>query len=311
VNLPVDRAVAYLRALSASLDALAPHDDHVPLREAQDHLAALSPGLGGELLFPAEVSDRTGMPSFPWLDRARAEAVLARRSSEGPSEAELQRAQGLDPGLGQRLRARRDLHRHLRTAHLLPALRTTGAVRRLQPLDVALRYDRQAPDGRWLALRIELRLRGSTEALRVDDDGRLTVGDAVQHFLTRHFADRLDALVLQLGEAFEGEVRRLARSWVGPFWFPGVALPAGVDPSLGRGLLLHASTEVAATDIDGSVHRDPLLGPGDDQLPEALGVFRERRFAATGAVAGAAERWAAERGCPGAVVGVRARARRL
>lgn len=306
MRLPGERVAPYLRALEASLEALAPNDDFVPLSEGVAHLRALSPGLGGDQLAPAEVSGRTGMPGFAWLDRARAEQVLALRTDprDEASDAELQRAASLDPALGQRLRGRRDLHRHLRSHELLPALRLQGAVRRLEPVDVAIWYDRMAPDGRWLRLRVELRLDGGRSPLQVHGAGRLHVDDTLQHFFTRHFADRIDALVPQLEEACSGEVRRVARSWIGPFWFPGIALPEGVPEALGSGLLLHASTEVASVDIEGEVHHDPLVHPLEERLPPRLGVFRERRFAATGRVVGPTRAWAEERGCRNVVVSV-------
>lgn len=310
--LPPERVGAYLRALESSLEALAPNDDHVPLAEAVAHLRALGPGLGGALLAPAEVSDRTGMPTYAWLDRARAEQVLAQRGGDGPSEAELARVEALDGGLASRMRARRDLHAHLRRHGLLPTLRLVGAARRLAPLAVALRYDRMAPDGRWLRLRVEL------DGVRGDgplalDGGRLRVDEALQHFLTRHFADRLDALWPQLEAACGGTVTRLARSWVGPFWFPGVQLPAGVPAALGRGLVLQLSTEVAATDIDGHRSLDPLEGvPAGEAWPDGVGTFRERRFAATGAVETPCRDWAERGGGRRLVVPVRrSRPRRL
>jgi len=314
VILPSERVGPYLRALEASLEALAPNDDYVPLSEAVAHVRALAPGVGGELLAPAEISARTGMPAYAWLERAQAEQVLARRSrdSDDPTDDELARAASLDADLGARLRDRRDLHRHLRRHDLLPALRTTGAVRRLDPHDVALCYDRMAPDGRWVRIRGEVRVRERRAGpLRIGSEGRLHLDERLQHFLTRHFTDRLDALHAQLAEVCEGEVRRLSRAWLGPFWFPGVQLPDDVPAALGTGLLLHASAEVMSTDIEASRHLDPWRPPPpDEQVPEGLQVFRERRFAATGRVVAVARAWAEGKGFRNVVVPVHGGARR-
>ena len=312
--LPAERVGPYLRALEASLETLAPNDDHVPLSEAVAHVRALSPGVGGQLLAPAEISVRTGMPSYAWLERAIAEQVLARRTTDrdDPTEADLQRATSLDAALGARMRNRRDLHLHLRRNDLLPALRTTGAVRRLDPHDVALCYDRMAPDGRWVRLRAEVRiLQRHSGPMHIDAHGRLHLDGTLQAFLTRHFTNRLDALHGQLAEACEGEVLRLSRSWLGPFWFPGVELPSEVPAELGGGLLLHASTEVISADIDASRHLDPWLPPPpDEHLPVGQRVFRERRFAATGKVVAVAKRWAESKGFQNVVVPVRSMVRR-
>lgn len=312
--LPPERVGPYLRALEASLETLAPNDDFVPLSEAVAHVRALGPGVGGELLAPAEISVRTGMPAYAWLERAQAEQVLARRTTHrhDASDAELERASGLDPALGKRMRDRRDLHRHLRRHDLLPALRTTGAVRRLDPHDVALCYDRMAPDGRWVRIRAEVRIvQRHSGPLHIDGEGRLQLDASLQAFLTRHFTNRLDALHGQLAEVCEGEVLRLSRAWLGPFWFPGVELPDDVPAELGSGLLLHASSEVMAADVAAPRHLDPWrAAPPDERVPDGQNVFRERRFAATGRVVAVARQWAEAKGFRNVVVPVRSTVRR-
>lgn len=303
MELPAERVGPYVRALRASLDALAPNEDHVPLSAALDHLHALDPALSGRVLFPAEVSAHTGMPAYPWLERARSEAVLAARGSDetDPTDAHLEHAASLDPDLGARMRDRRALHRHLRVAELLAPTRIGGAVRRVAPsgnTQVALAYDRMVPDGRWVRIRLELTTPGPpTGALRLDRAGRLVIDESVQHLLTRHFPIHLMPLRAQLEDALQGRVVRLGRSWVGPFWFPGMVLPDDVPPELGHGLLLHAATEVVAADVHESRHLDPWEPAPEEVAPEGHGTFRERRFAAsTEPLAEAVRAWCADRG---------------
>ena len=281
--LPAERVSPYVRALVASLQALAPDDVHVPLVEAVAHLQSLDPALSGEQLAPAELSWSTGMPAYPWLERAISEQVIAMRDLRDPADAEMERAVALDPALGRRMRDRRDLRRHLRAAAVLPAFRLRGAVRRLDPIDAALIYDRLAPDGRWVRIRVEARVaRGGP--LHVDANGRLLIDELVQHAISRQFNLPLDAMVLTLSDLLQGEVLRLSRGWLGPFWFPGVDVAPDVPAELFSGLLLHASTEVVGEDVRGRLHHDPWLPQPSEQLPASWGSFRERRFAATGRV---------------------------
>ena len=278
MELPLERVGSYVRALRAALDALAPNEDHVSLSASLDHLHALDPAVGGSLLLPAEVSDHTGMPTYQWLERARSEAVLAARGTDDadPSDAELERASALDPELGRRMRDRRTLYRHLRLAELLPATRLGGAVRRVGPggwTQIALAYDRMAPDGRWVRVRVELKTPGPpTGALRLDAQGRLVIDEALKHLFTRHFSTPLLALRSQLIDALGAEVLHLSRGWTGPFWFPGVELPPSVPTALGQGLLLHASIEIIATDVHTSKHLDPWEPPPDETVPAGQGV---------------------------------------
>ena len=92
-GLPPARVGPYLRALAAGLHSLAPHEDFVPLAAAEAHLHALDPALSGALLGPAEVHPLSGLPAFPWMERALAEQVLALggQAASDLSEAELAR----------------------------------------------------------------------------------------------------------------------------------------------------------------------------------------------------------------------------
>src|SRR5690606_2245952 len=84
----------------------------------------------------------------------------------------------------------------------------------------------------------------------------------------------LGVLHTLLADVARGEVVRLGRSAIGPFWFPGVPLPDTVPPELGGGLVLNATREVLLGG-DGGVQRlDPLapetesglLPPGTPRL---------------------------------------------
>ncbi len=307
MELTAERAGPYVRALGAALDALAPNEDHVPLSEALDHLAALDPAMSGAVLLPAEVSRHTGMPTYAWLERAQAEAVVARRGESAIRDDELRRAEALDPELAARLAARRQVHAHLRRAELLPATRLTGAVRRrtADGTQLGLAYDRISPDHRWVRVRVEVEVpEGATPALSIDLDGQLTLEEELQHLFTRHFATAAIALFTSVQDALGGRILRLARGWLGPFWFPGVQLPEGANPELGQGLLLHATTEILARDVRRSLHLDPLEPAPRERVPAGFGVYRERRLAAAGRALPAAQRLVGPRGPGSSVVPV-------
>jgi len=89
---------------------------------------------------------------------------------------------------------------------------------------------------------------------------------------------------------------------LGPFWSPEVAIPGDVPSALGRGLLLHASTEVVAEDVHTSAHRDPWRSSPAEHAPDGYGIFRERRFAAGGAALDAARGWVGAHGARALVV---------
>lgn len=304
IHLEGARLGGYCRALSAAVSALAPDVTWPPLAECLAHLQALDPALSGDVLAPAEVMPETGMPAWTWLERASAEAVVARSGEGGRThtEAELQRIAALDPALGERMACRQALHGHLRERTLLPHTRLTGAVRSLEPhLDLHLSYDRIAPDGRWERIGIELRCDAMRPAqgVALREGGRVEVSGALRHLLTRHYATELVALQQQVEEATSARVRRLSRGWIGPFWFPGIPVPSGVPEVLGTGLVLHGAHEVTGSTLQVSGHLDPLVPPCT--TPMGRHLFRERRLAVSANLQDAAHAWFAAAGMRGTV----------
>lgn len=287
MQLPEGRVGPYVRALATGLNLLAPHGDFVPLIPALAHLKALDPVLSGSLLAPAAVHDRTGMPSFTWMQRVLSEKQLAHSGPE-PSEADIERAARLDPALARRLAHRRTLRVHLRDTDLLPSTHLGCELRRLgATTEVAGAYDRLAPDGRWLRIRFVVEGPGHISQLgpfRILRNSKLAVDSGLQHLLTRHFASPLLALREQLEDVSEGTLIRLSRSWIGPFWFPGIRIPSDVPEALGKGLLVQLSTEVVAVDVHHDMHLDPLMKRVAESPPEGQKIFRERRFAASASV---------------------------
>lgn len=302
LTLPRAQVGPYLRALIAGLNAMAPNRDYVPLREAVTHLRALDPALSGELLWPAEVDIRSGLPGFPWMERVIAEQSLARQGASyaETSEQELAEAHRLDPALGERMRHRRNLHRLLREESLLPISRLEVALKRLgKTTDFVLDFDRMTPGGGWMRVRAELSGRAGWDRygpISRTGDGRVQVDRGLQHMFSRHIGTPLLALRAQIAQACGAEVTRLSRGFVGPFWFPGLPLPDGVPAVLRQGLLLHLSAEVVAKDVRQSGHRDPWLPPSIGEVaPEGYGMYRERRFAASPNLDRAVRDWAAKK----------------
>ncbi len=301
MRLPPARTGPYVRALSTAVHALAPNLDYPPLEAIRGHLEALDPDVSGRLLAPAELMPQTGMPAFPWLERARAEAELARTDRERlRDEDELARAERLDPELGERLRWRRDLRRHLREHPVLPSSRVEGRARRLQrATEVLVSHDRIRPDGTWERVGLVLAAPAGRHDLgcaRVGEGGRIDLDPGLLHLLARHADTPILALRAQVASVTEGRVRRVARGRVGPFWFPGVHLPDGVPAHLGQGLILHLALEVVGDEVRTSRDRDPLRPAPDLRPPEGHGWVRDRRFAVSGALAGPLGDWARERG---------------
>ncbi len=303
------RVGPYLRALHAGLFALAPHDDYVPLDEALAHLEALDPRLSGDLLLPAEVDDRSGLPAFVWLARATAEQALARErrgKRDADRGADLGNLGALDADLATRMRSRLALHDHLRACSLLPASRLQVVPRkRGSTEEFRAAYDCLSATGLWV--RIHADLAGppgwSEGLLEVHRDDSVTARSGLIHLFARHAATPLLALAQQLGAGTGARTARLARSAVGPFWFPGFPRPAGVPDELSRGLLLHLATEVLGDDVRHSATRDPLRRDDpDERAPEGAGIFRERRFAASPSMVDATQDWARAHGCEVAVV---------
>jgi hypothetical protein len=303
MQLPEGRVGPYVRALSAGLNQLAPHGDFVPLIPALAHLRALDPAVSGDQLAPAEVHDRTGMPSFTWMQRAISEKKLSDGQPD-PSESDIERASRLDPALARRLAHRRTLRVHLRENELLPATMLQCELRRMgSSTEVSGAYDRLAPDGRWLRIRFIVEGPGNVDRIgpfRIGKGGKLFVDPLLQHMFTRHFATQLMALREQIEDHCAARVIRLTRSWVGPFWFPGIQLPPEVPAELGKGLLVQLSTEVVAIDVHHAMHLDPLVPERDETPPPGQRIFRERRFAASANVIEAVRTLCREAGtrCP-------------
>jgi hypothetical protein len=308
LELARDRVGPYIRALQAGLYALAPGDDHVPLHEALDHLAALDPDLSGDVLLPAEVDDRSGLPAFVWLSRARAEQALAREAGAGVSavDEDLQRLRQLDGDLADRIRARSLLHEHLRNSALLPASRLQVVPRKRGATEeYRAAYDCLSATGLWV--RIHADLSGppgwSEGLLTLRRDGSVHARSGLLHLFARHAATPLLALSEQLAAGTGARTSRLARSAVGPFWFPGFPHPAGLPDELSHGLLLHLVSEVVGDDVHQSSTQDPLhrLDPAES-APDGAGIYRERRFAASSSLTEAVHDWARQRGCEVSVV---------
>lgn len=300
MRLPDARVGPYVRALAAALHALAPNADHPPLDQARAHLGALDPTLSGELLAPAEVDPRTGMPAFPWMERVRAEQDVALERPVLRDDQDLERAAALDPDLATRLRWRRDLHLHLRTHAVLPTSRAEARARRLQKTtEVLVAFDRMNPDGTWTRIGLVLAAPAGARDLgcaRVAAGGRIDLDPGLLHLLSRHASTPLVALRAQVQAVTEGTVRRLSRGTVGPFWFPGVQLPGGIPADLGRGLVLHLALQVVADDVRVGVRRDPLEVEDALAPPAGHAVVHDRRFACTRGMVDSLVRWARERG---------------
>jgi len=303
ISLPEERVGPYLRALVAGLNVLAPHEDFVPLSSAIAHLNALDPRISGPILFPAEVDALSGLPAFPWMERALSEQDLARTGTgyTRASDHDLSRVDDLDSDLGNRMRARKELHIHLRNHVLLPISRVTVSVkRRGRTTDFGLTFDRMSPDGAWLRIRADISGPAGWERLgpiSINSDGKAIPDKGLRHLLSRHQSIPLIALRNQLCEATGVDVIRLSRSTVGPFWFPGMPLPEGVPTALGKGLLLHLSTAIISTDIQYSAHRDPLVPmPAGEIAPEGYGLYRERRFAASQPLVETVRNWSRQQG---------------
>ena len=295
MELGPERAGLYLRALLAALEALAPHGDFVPLSEATSLLRALDPGLSADVLLPARAEPSSGMPDFAWISRVVAEQHLAAQGSDDQDldDASIERALRLDPGLGQRMQARRRLHRFLRRNPILPSSRLIAALHRRKPtIDATLTWDRFAADGRWRRVRCTLRWpsRHFLGPIELDEEG-IRVPEGVVHLFARHADVPILGLREQLSAGLGGRVMRLSRGTIGPFWFPGIDLPPGVPEALGGGLLLHLATEILAEDVQESRHMDPLLPDERDEVGEGVGLFRQRRFAASAAVLGPLQDW--------------------
>jgi len=301
MELPRDRVGPYVRALRAGLDALAPNDDHVPLTRALAHLEALDPALSGDLLLPAEVDGRTGLPAVVWLERALAEQAVARSGEEAVEAGDLTRAAQLDPELAARMRARLDLHAHLRGRPLLaPSTLHVQALHMDTREAYRASYDCLSPTGFWTRVRVDFHgAHGWAQGLLIlREDGTVFGDPGLLHLFARHASTPLLAMRTQLSAGTGARIERLCRSSVGPFWFPGFPLPEGLPAVFQRGLVLHLHSEVVGRDVHTSAHRDPLL-PKDprEKAPRGSGIFRERRLAVSPGLGPVTRDWARGRGC--------------
>ena len=300
IPLPASRVTGYLRALGLALEALAPNADFVPLAEARATLQLLDPCLGGDLLDPAEVNPRSGMPALAWITRGTG-LVRAGTTGGAPTEASVARARALDPILAERLAARRALHGFAQGIVFLPGSRLRGTVRRRgATTDFLLTFDRITPDALWLRVRVDLTGPAGWESrgpISLADDGTVTLNDGLAHLLGRHLLTPVTALRHQLQDGTGALVSRLSRCALGPFWFPGVPLPTGVPDAIGRALVLHATSEVLGQQVRQSRHDDPLAAPLAEPVPDGYGLYRDRRFAASRGVVDVLDAWSRSLGC--------------
>ena len=297
MDFSTERAAPYLRALTTGLEALAPHGDHVPLYEARALLDALAPSLSGEVLAPCRADPVSGMPDFAWLSRALAEQHIASAGDDATDleDDAIDRALRLDPELGQRMQARRRLHRFLRRNPILPSSRLIAAVHRRKPtVDITLTWDRLTPTACWQRIRCTARWPTASflGPIELTEQDGVAVPEGVVHLFSRHAAVPILGLREQLGAGLGASVFRVSRSTVGPFWFPGIPIHRFAPDALGSGLLLHLATEILAEDVHHSRHLDPLLRDERDRVPAGLGLFRQRRFAASRALLEPLAEWA-------------------
>lgn len=272
-----ERVGPYVRALNAAVDAVAPDRWHVSPVAARAHLRVLDPDVSGEVLLPGGYVAATGMPEPAWMERAIGAQRRARR--EGTSavvptlDALLQSVELLSPG----------------------ELRVIG--RRLEPPEIEIVFDRLLTDGRWERVRAELRPSRRSEAFALTASGNVVVEPSVRHLLARTVDGSLSALHDVLADVARGEVLRLGRAWVGPFWFPGVLLPEGVPAELGQGLVLHAAREALVRRSGVLPCLDPLA-PGTAAVspPPGTCLLRTRRFSASPDRIGPLRSWLEGRG---------------
>jgi hypothetical protein len=273
-----ERAGPYLRALGAALHAAAPDKDWPSLRAAALHLHLLDPACSGQLFLPAEVDAASGLPSHGWLERAGAE----RRAGADPDHLAglVERARRVDPVLAERLSWRRTVALTERGVPVLPALEQgVELVRRGARPAARLRLDRRLPGIGWVRLRVDLRGRAAgLRGLRIERrTGQLSMEPGLGELLLRHALSPLVLLGQVLAEACGAEVDRLSRATIGPFWFPGGSLPAGLPPAVAQTLTLHLSRTVLSRERAGLHAADPLL-PVPPPPPAGLGLVQERHL---------------------------------
>jgi hypothetical protein len=271
-RLPSERVVPWLRALSAGVRAIAPHNDFVPMDAVLAHVEALSPSLSADLLAPAEVDPDSGMPSLAWMTRATAEQMLGRRAE--PVSDTVHR---LDPELAARMEARSRLATHLATHELLPVLRLTGRVRRVdQSTSAFVVFDHIDPAGRWVRTRVELTAPAGTRDLglvQVEPNARIVVQSGLRDVFARHILTSLPSLHVALQGLTMARVTRVSRASLGPFWYPGGPQVTVMPAAVAKTLVLHALHEVMGDDVARTVTNDPLASV---TVATAVGVHRTR-----------------------------------
>lgn len=312
MRLPDPRVGTYLQALKAGLQALAPNTDFVSLAEGLSHLTLLEPAVSGGTFLPAEVNTQSGMPGFVWMERVLAEQTLALESSpeQEATDYDIQRAQQLDPILGERMQWRRQTQRILRKAAVLPRTRLDVVIKRLKgETMITATFDRMEVMGHWVRIRLDLSAPvGQTVMgpITLQDRTQLIVDPGFEHLLTRHSQTPFVALKEALEEVTPvSTITRLARSQIGPFWFPGISLPERVPERLNQGLVLNSSLQILARDVRKSEHADPMLAPLKTAIPEGFGWFQQRRFAASEPMHDAVRAWCAAKQVPCALVTLR------
>lgn len=298
MRLPAPRVGPYLRALAAAIRALAPNDDFPPPEPILALLGVLDPALAGGLLDPAEIDDRSGLPAFAWADRARAERALALAEPDrDPTPGDVARARALDAALADRLEARGRLRPRLRGVELPPSAALSTLLVRLKPVTrVRVTWDHTDAAGRWSRLRVEVEAPAAAVHLgpiSVMHD-RAVADPGLTDLLARHAATPLIGLRAALNQAFGAEVVSLCRGELGPFWFPGVPLPAEVPAGLDGGLLLHAAIERIGRELGRAEHADPWRPPIPmGALPPGWGAWRSRQFGASMPMVPQVQAWAA------------------
>lgn len=309
MKLPSNRVSPYLQALKSGLQSLAPNNDYVPLRECLAHLTVLSPQTSGALYGPAEIHQESGMPAFVWMERPLAEqsVVLETDPSTDPTPQQIKRAIELDETLGRRIQFRHQSHTILRRAALLPRTRLDVVLRRLKgETIVTATYDRMEPMGHWVRIRLDLRGAAGQTLLgpvTIVNRTTLVIDPGFEHLFTRYSQTPFWGLKQAIEEVTPvSDIIRLSRSQIGPFWFPGITIPKGVPESLNQGLILHSSLQLLGEEIRQTSHADPLLPVASETVPEGLGWFQQRRFAASPNMAAPLKKWCATQGVPCALV---------
>ena len=167
-----------------------------------------------------------------------------------------------------------------------------AAARRLSPtLDITLTYDQLGAAGLWTRVRVDVSGPGGHRLgpLLAHQDGSAEADEGVLHLLARHARTPLLALPPQLSAGLGGRVTRVSRCSVGPFWFVGVPRPPAAPSGLDRGLVLNLSAEVLGEEVRHSRHLDPLHA--FEQAPKGMGLYRQRRFAATRGLVKTLQEW--------------------